>query len=562
MKKKGLKLTSQFSIIVALLFAIIFISLSVTIYVKTSETIQNMTEQKAQSDLKLSEETLNNWYPGDWSIRNGELYKGTLAVNDEMVDRITAITGGPATIFLEDTSVVTTFERDGKRLVGTAASEDIVNTVLIGGEVYVGTADIMGEMNQTAYQPILDAADNPIGMWFVGVSQQMIKESIWSIISVLILVMIVSGILFVGILFIFNKRLRRRFEEVSNVLESGGQGDFTREVKVTYYDEIGNIGESFNVMRAQLAELLYHVDEQANMVAASSEELLASSSESSRATEVITESITSMADTTSAQSEKTGKVNQTISEIIQNISNVSKRIKVIHTSVESVQQNVTNGESIIQESVLDMHTIKEKTDQTSSYVDVLSTQSLEVEKIVSFINEISEQTNLLALNAAIEAARAGEQGKGFAVVAEEIRNLAEKSANATKQIESIISEIQGNISKSSLSMKEADEAVNHGEESVQQAGKVFEKLTNYINQLNQESSSADNEGTIVANHSSELEEMINEVTDAIENISAKVEDVAASTEEQNASMEEITAASNDLAEMAQELQSKVSLFKV
>lgn len=91
--------------------------------------------------------------------------------------------------------------------------------------------------------------------------------------------------------------------------------------------------------------------------------MLASSSESSKATEVITESMNSMADTTTTQSEKTSKVNQTISNIIQNIANMSKRIKVIHTSVQSVQQNVTSGESIIQDSVADMHTIKEKTDQ-------------------------------------------------------------------------------------------------------------------------------------------------------------------------------------------------------
>lgn len=219
MKKQGIRLTTQMSIIVALLFSIVFISLGITIYIKTTETIQEMTTDKVQSDLRLSAETLDYWYPGEWSVYDGGLYKGSELVNDEMVDRITEITKGPATIFLGDTSVVTTFEKDGERLVGTAASEEIVSSVLVGEEIYVGTADIMGEMNQTAYQPIYDVTGTPVGMWFVGVSQQMINDSIWSIFSVLLIVMILAVIVFIIILSLFNKRLKRRFAEVSNVLE-------------------------------------------------------------------------------------------------------------------------------------------------------------------------------------------------------------------------------------------------------------------------------------------------------------------------------------------------------
>ncbi len=557
-----MKLTSQMSIIIALLFASVFVALSITIYMETTSTVQKMTENKVQSDLVLSAEVLESWYPGEWNVVSGELYKGSVPVSSEMVDRITEMTDGPATIFLEDTSVATTFEREGERLIGTAAADDVVQTVLAEENTYIGTADIMGEMNQTAYQPIYDAAGEPIGMWFVGVSQEIINEAIWSMFFVFILVIIISSIVFIAILAVFNKRLKRRFSEVTHVLELGGNGDFTQGVNVTYYDEIGYIGESFNVMREKLSELLYHVDEQANLVAASSEELLASASESSKATEVITESMSSMSDTATSQSEKTGRVNQTISHIIQNIASVSKSINLINDSVSEVQKSINDGETTIQDSVSEMETIKQKTDQTSSYVSLLNNQSVEVEKIVSFINGISEQTNLLALNAAIEAARAGEQGKGFAVVAEEIRTLAEKSANATKQIESIIRDIQTNISKSSVSMSEADEAVDQGSQRVQQAGQVFEKVSNYITQLNKESELAHEEGLVISNHSTELEEMISEVTAAIEDISTSIEDVASSEEEQNASMEEITAASNDLAEMAQELQSKVSLFKV
>ena len=164
LKKKGLKLTSQMSIIIAVLFAVVFISLGLTIYVKTTETIQEMTSEKAQTDLKLTEEVLDYWYPGEWNVVSGELYKGQVPVSNDMVDRVTAITNGPSTIFLGDTRVATTVERDGQRVVGTVASKEVVTAVLENEEMYIGTAEVAGEKNQTAYEPIYDATGNIVGI--------------------------------------------------------------------------------------------------------------------------------------------------------------------------------------------------------------------------------------------------------------------------------------------------------------------------------------------------------------------------------------------------------------
>lgn len=451
--------------------------------------------------MLLSTEALNNWYPGDWVVEDGALIKGDQPVTNEMVDRIIELTGGTATIFLGNERVATTVEREGQRAVGTVASEEVTTAVLENGETYIGTAEVAGEMNQTAYQPIYDAAGNPVGMWFVGVSQQMSNESIWSILATFAVVLVISAIVLSLVLYQFNKRLKKRFNEVTDVLEQAGNGNFTETINVNRMDEIGQIGESYNAMKDKLSNLILHVDEQANLVAASSEELLASASETATATESITESISSMAETTDIQSEKAATANQAVSGIMKNISYVSKSIESIHDSAEKVQKNAEEGEEVISHSVEEMTTIQERTNQTSLYLEKLENQSSEIENIVSFITGIAEQTNLLSLNAAIEASRAGEQGKGFAVVADQVRKLAEESSNAAKQIEDIIKEIQMTISQSTISMKEGSEAVSQGEESVQRAGKVFRSLSSYIAKLVSEIDSVSKEGSSMAEKS-------------------------------------------------------------
>ncbi len=188
------------------------------------------------------------------------------------------------------------------------------------------------------------------------------------------------------------------------------------------------------------------------------------------------ESVTDVANSTLNMKEKIND-NMNAAELITNdISSVSSAINEQSASIEEVSKNAENAHNLSENSLLkaeegkeqldklliSISAIKKKVFDVGEYINELSGMANNINEITQTIDEISEQTNLLALNAAIEAARAGEAGKGFAVVADEVRKLAERSANATKEIGGLIKDIQDKVAKSTKYTAESQLEVEKG----------------------------------------------------------------------------------------------------
>lgn len=254
-----------------------------------AQSLQMKAESNVRSGLKLMEYR----YPGAWHIENGRLYKGDVLLNgnDGVVDALGTIFGGHVTLFDGDTRVATTVKNaDGSRAIGTKASDKIIETVLKNGNAYTGRAEVVGEEYHCAYEPIKSDSGTTIGMMFVGLSVYELDDLQHSFILSLLLT-IVAILIVIGIVawFLIGKAFGP-LEEVSANLHRVADGDLkVADLAITTQDEIGSLAQSANTMKTKLRQLLQNVHNSVETVAASSQELNASATQT-------TESIRQVAD--------------------------------------------------------------------------------------------------------------------------------------------------------------------------------------------------------------------------------------------------------------------------
>jgi twitching motility protein PilJ len=229
-----------------------------------------------------------------------------------------------------------------------------------------------------------------------------------------------------------NEQNQQAILRLLDELSSLADGDLTVQATVTE-DITGAIADSINYAIEALRELVATVNDSSILVDAAAKQTEAASQHLVRASETQTKQA-------AAASESTGQVVAAIEEVSGNAercSDVARHsVDVAHKGGEAVRRNIEG-----------MNTIRETIQDTSKRIKRLGESSQEIGNIVALIEEIAEQTNILALNASIEASRAGEAGRGFAVVADEVQKLAERSTNATKQIEVLVSTIQSDTNE-------------------------------------------------------------------------------------------------------------------
>ncbi len=319
----------------------------------------------------------------------------------------------------------------------------------------------------------------------------------------------------------------------STMVDIGKTGDFTRRIPVDSKDEIGQTARSFNDLIGSVQTTLHELHDGIDSVFDASRALSASSHQ--------------VATSSAHQSEAASAMAATVEQVTVSISHVSEGAhEALQLSRKSGELS-DQGSEIIHNAAAGMQQIADTVRQTSVSIEELGQQSTQISSIVQVIREIAEQTNLLALNAAIEAARAGEQGRGFAVVADEVRKLAERTANATGEIGKMIDTIQDTARVAVSSMSGAVGQVDSGVALAQQAGDA-------INQIKQESEQVHR---TVGDISSALVEQ----SAASNNIASNVEQVARMTEQNSAAAEGTAGAANDLAQLADGMRTAINRFK-
>ena len=310
-------------------------------------------------------------------------------------------------------------------------------------------------------------------------------------------------------------------------------GDLTVNATVSE-DFTGAIADSVNFAIDQLRQLVLVINSTADRVSQSSEQTQMNAVELAEASE--------------HQAQEIAGVSAAINEMTVSIDQVSNNAAESATVAQRSVAISYNGAEVVQRSIEGMNVIRDQIQETSKRIKRLGESSQEIGDIVGLINDIADQTNVLALNAAIQASMAGEAGRGFAVVADEVQRLAERSANATKQIETLVKTIQADTSEAVMSMESTTSEVVRGARLAKDAGEALEEVqtvSNTLADLIQNISNAALQQAESAGHISHTMNIIQDITS------------------QTSSGTMATARSiGELSEMAAALQESVTGFKI
>ncbi|WLH07875.1 methyl-accepting chemotaxis protein [Pseudomonas lurida] len=352
--------------------------------------------------------------------------------------------------------------------------------------------------------------------------------------TAIIAVAIIASLLTVVLAWSLTRSIVAPFSRAVSAAQEIATGNLTKLIQIDGDDEATRLLEALVIMQKSLRETIELISGSATQLASAAEELSAVTEESSRGLQ-----------------QQNGELEQAataVNEMTVAVEEVARNAVSTSQASEQSTQTARQGRDKVVQTVQAIQVMTEDVKAASSLVEGLAEQGRDIGKVLDVIRSIAEQTNLLALNAAIEAARAGEAGRGFAVVADEVRALAHRTAQSTREIEQMVAGIQSGTSETVQCMALNTSRTQNTLELARAAGDALEQITDAISQINERN-------LVIASASEEQAQVSREVDRNLVNI----RDLATQSA---AGANQTSAASHELSRLAVDLNGMVARFVI
>jgi methyl-accepting chemotaxis protein len=326
----------------------------------------------------------------------------------------------------------------------------------------------------------------------------------------------------------------KRAELIVHGLHAMSQGDLTHKVSISGKDEFAWMCWEYSEARKGFMNLVKEMLGSSVQLAAAAEELSAITEQANKGV--------------MRQQGEIEQVATAMNEMSATVSEVSKNAANAASAATDADDRAKDGSAVVNTTVETINNLASEVERTSEVIENLKGDSLSIGAVLDVIRDIAEQTNLLALNAAIEAARAGEQGRGFAVVADEVRTLASRTQQSTREINDMIEKLQNGANQAVSVMEMGRTKAVESVEQAAKAGEALQAITGVVDNIKSMNMQ-------IASAAEEQSSTAEEINRNIVNISEVAQETAAGSQQ-------TASASDELARLASDLQGHVVKFKI